>query len=92
LTPDLKLRERKSVLTEAANQILRQTPEADLKIQAYLAYAHRSVDDEKLAYVPSVVLSVYSMPTPYQFTVAVAETKRHSVVEQLKPEGAGLER
>lgn len=88
--PDLKLRDRKSVLTEATYQILRQAPEADIKIQAYLAFAQRSEDDENQVYVPSVILSVYSKPTPYQFPVAVAEIKKHAVDERPKAAGGGM--
>jgi hypothetical protein len=73
LSPGLSLRQRSSVVEEAVRQILRQSPRADLKITAYLAYAPRDDDDRMVRYVPAVIVSVYAPPTPYQVVIDVAE-------------------
>lgn len=73
LSPGLTLRQRSSVVEEAVRQILLQSPHADLKITAYLAYAPRDDDDRMVRYVPAVIVSVYAPPTPYQFVIDVAE-------------------
>lgn len=74
LTRNLKLRSRDDVVREAVAQILEQDPRPDIKINAKLAYAPAAHDDEEVRYVPAVIASVYSGPTPYQLVIPVADT------------------
>lgn len=75
LSPNLSLRTREAVVKEVVNEIMRQRPAPDTRIQAYLAYAPRSLDDEEIWFVPAVIVSVYSPPTPYQLVIPVAQVK-----------------
>jgi hypothetical protein len=81
----LVLRKRPAVVDEAVQQILRQSPRPDLKMQAYLAYAPRDDDDSIVRYVPAVILSVYALPTPYQLVLDVAEPSAHSETASPSP-------
>jgi len=69
---ELRLREVKPVSIQAVEEILRNLPQSDTSISAQLVYASRG-DDEAPSYVPAVVFSVASLPTPYQVVVPVAE-------------------
>jgi len=68
-----QLRPRAEVVNEVVAQIMAQGPPRDVKIEARLAYAPRTHDDEEITYVPTLVVSVYAAPTPYQLLVPVAE-------------------
>ncbi|WP_447984646.1 hypothetical protein [Nitrospira sp. Nam74] len=78
LKKELALLDRQSVIKQIAEQIARQNPDADLKVQAYLAYAPMSPDDEEPQFVPSVIVSVYAKPTPYQLVVPVAQMQKQT--------------
>lgn len=78
LKKELALLDRGSVIKQIAEQIARQNPDADLKVQAYLAYAPISPDDEEIQFVPSVIVSVYAKPTPYQLVVPVAQLQKQT--------------
>lgn len=66
------LRERKEVVADVVARIQENEPNAELKINAVLSWALRTSDDEQLLYLPSVVVSVEDLPTPYQIIVPVA--------------------
>ena len=72
LVDRLRLRERNEVVEQAVNEILDQEPGADTEIRATLGYAPQT-GEKGVTYVPAVVLSVLSLPTPYQVVVPVAE-------------------
>jgi hypothetical protein len=76
LSPDLTLRKRPDVVKQTVDEILVQDPMADIHMKAVLGYALRSQGDEDLRYVPAVIVSVYSSPTPYQLVIPVAENQR----------------
>lgn len=78
LKKELALLDRGSVIKQIAEQIARQNPDADVKVQAYLAYAPASPDDEETQFVPSVIVSVYAKPTPYQLVVPVAQLQKQT--------------
>jgi hypothetical protein len=78
LKKELTLLERPSVIKQITEQIARQDPNADVKVQAYLAYAPASPDDEETQFVPSVIVSVYAKPTPYQLVVPVAQLQKQT--------------
>jgi hypothetical protein len=78
LGPGLTLRKRAAVVDEAIQQIMRQGPRADLKMEAYLAYAPKDEDDRTVRYVPAVILSVYAPQTPYQLVLDVADPSAES--------------
>jgi hypothetical protein len=75
LSPNLFLRIRDAVVREAVNEIMTQRPTPPIKIQAYLAYTPRSLDDEEIWFVPAAIISIYSEPTPYQLVVPLAVAK-----------------
>jgi hypothetical protein len=68
----LRLRDAKQVSRLAVEEIMRNQPLSGTSISAHLAYASNG-DDEAPSYVPAVVFSVASLPTPYQVVVPVAE-------------------
>jgi hypothetical protein len=78
LKKELALLDRASVIKQIAEQIARQEPNADLKVQAYLAYAPATPDDEETQFVPSVIVSVYAKPTPYQLVVPLAQPQKQT--------------
>lgn len=69
LQPKLSLMERKRVIKQIVRKIMAQEPEQELKVKATLAYSQSTTDDEEFWFVPSVIVSVYSPPTPYQLVV-----------------------
>jgi hypothetical protein len=72
LKRDVRILERRAVVDAITDRIVAQEPDGDVKIQAYLAYAPTSPDDEDITYVPALIVSVYAKPTPYQLVVPVA--------------------
>lgn len=78
LKKELALLDRASVIKQIAEQITRQEPAPDVKVQAYLAYAPASPDDEETQFVPSLIVSVYAKPTPYQLVVPVAQLQKQT--------------
>ncbi|MDH5575883.1 MAG: hypothetical protein OEY80_10400 [Nitrospirota bacterium] len=76
LSPDLTLRKRPDVVKQTVEEIMAQDPMADIYMKAVLAYALRSQGDEDFRYVPAVIVSVYSSPTPYQLVIPVAENQK----------------
>lgn len=76
LAPSLSLKERRAVIEETVQQILRQGPTGDAEIRAQLAYAAQDQEDDAVRFVPAVIVSVLAPPTPYQLVVPVAEIKR----------------
>ncbi len=74
MDPQLTLRPRRDVIKQVAREMMAQDLEKGAKVHATLAYTPRAHDDEAVVYVPAVVISVYSKPTPYQVVVPVAET------------------
>lgn len=75
LSPNLFLRTRDAVVKQVVNEIMTQRPTPPIRIQAYLAYTPRSLDDEEIWFVPAAIVSVYSDPTPYQLVVPLAVAK-----------------
>ncbi len=61
-----ELRSREEVLLQAAEEIMVQDPDSTLEIKAQLAYASPSRRND---FKPVVLLSVNSLPTPYQLVV-----------------------
>jgi len=71
LDDQLQLIDRKSVLQNAAQEIMLQNPDSDLIIKSKLAYA--KVNDDSF-HQPVAVLSVNSLPTPYQLIIKLTES------------------
>lgn len=71
---ELRLLPRDQVVDRITRQILEQQPQGELEIVSFLAYAPVTTDDEEVFFGPAVVVSVYSLPTPYQLVVPVAES------------------
>lgn len=69
----LTLRSRRDVIKQVAREMMAQDLEKGARVHATLVYTPRTHDDEEIVYVPAVVVSVYSKPTPYQVVVPVAE-------------------
>ena len=86
LKKELALLDRASVIKQIAEQITRQEPTADVKVQAYLAYAPASPDDEETQFVPSIIVSVYAKPTPYQLIVPVAQMQKQTPDRNDRPQ------
>jgi hypothetical protein len=70
LDPAASLRNREDVLKQAAREIALQDPDADLQINATLAYAQQGEEGE---YIPVAVIAVNSLPTPYQMLVELTD-------------------
>jgi hypothetical protein len=69
----LALKSREEVAREVAKEIREQDPYGDVSVKSKLVYAEFSQDDESPPFVPAVVVSVSSKPTPYQVVVPVAK-------------------
>jgi hypothetical protein len=70
LDDHIQLINRKSVLQNAAQEIMLQNPDSDLIIKSKLAYA--KVNDDRF-HQPVAVLSINSLPTPYQLIIKLTE-------------------
>jgi len=66
---DTKLRSRKEVIKQAVEEIMSQDPDSSMKINAKLAYAKTKLGNFK----PVTVISVNSLPTPYQILVPLGD-------------------
>lgn len=72
----LTMMSRTEVARQAVKEILAQEPFGEVSIRTELVYAATSQDDENPFFVPAVVISVMSRPTPYQLVVPVAKMAR----------------
>lgn len=68
IDPEAKLRSRKEVISQAVKEIMSQDPDSSMKVDARLAYANKLSKHFK----PIVVISVDSLPTPYQILVPLS--------------------
>lgn len=75
--PDgLQFRDQASIEEQAVQEILGHGPEEGVEIrarQAFVPQTHGSSEDRELLYMPAVVFSLQTRPTPYQFVVMVVE-------------------
>lgn len=72
----LALVSREEVARQVVKEIREQDPYVDVSVRSELVYAKFSQDDENPPFVPAVVVSVMSKPTPYQVVVPVAKVAR----------------
>jgi hemin uptake protein HemP len=71
LDEQIKLKSRRSVLQSAAKEIMLQDPDSDLVIKSKLAYA--KINDDNF-HQPVAVLSINSLPTPYQLIIKLTDS------------------
>lgn len=74
--PSLAFKEWDQIVEQAVEEIMAREPENGIEIRARYAYVQEALEDPKRDsphFVPSVILTVLSPPTPYQIAITVAE-------------------
>ncbi|HHL19020.1 MAG TPA: hypothetical protein ENJ33_04730 [Thiothrix sp.] len=67
---DARLRSRKDIIQHAVKEIMTQDPDSSMKIVSALAYAKT---DKGSNFKPVAVVSVNSLPTPYQLLIPLTD-------------------
>lgn len=70
LDNDARLRSRKDIIQHAVKEIMTQDPDSSMKIVSALAYAKT---DKGNNFKPVAVVSVNSLPTPYQLLIPLTD-------------------
>lgn len=72
LKQHLKMIDREKILNQIVSAIVSQTPKSDLELSIKLGYSEFKTDDTTNEFIPALLVSVHSPPTPYQFIVPIA--------------------